>query len=140
MKKTNVILSAAKNLFFLILILFLFIPAQTTAQVQGAYKYYSCTESDSLTSAIDLNGKRLLSITPDDSTAGTVLYLWHSNYSDSTFSKVQYDGSDLSVTFVAGKTAIMKPWETTSLFRYIKIEYETVQTDTSIGRIGYGKF
>ena len=130
-----------KNTIFLILALILFFNISNSAQVRGNYLYYSCTESDSLTSFIDLtSGRRLLSITPDDSTAGTVLYLWHSNYSDSTFYKVQYDEADLSITFSPGKTVIMKPWETTSLFRYIKIEYETVQTDTSIGRIGYGKF
>jgi len=120
--------------------IFLLLTIQSFSQVQGEYLYYSTIEGESISSVIDTEGRRILSITPDDSTAGTILYVWHSNYEDSAFFKTQYDGSDLSVTFEAGKTAIMKPWETTSLFRYKKIEYETVQTDTSIGRIGYGKF
>ena len=126
-----------KTTIFLILALILFFNISNSAQVKGDYKYYSCIESDSLSDVIDLKGRQLLSITPDDSTSGTLLYFWHSNYSDSTFHKVQFDGSDLSVTFEAGKTSLMKR-EVTLLFRYVKIEYETVQTDTVIGRIGHG--
>ena len=109
-----------KNFLMITILLFIIIPVtQIIAQPEGDYIYYSVAESGTLTVAIDLRGVRLLSITPEASTSGTVLTFWHSNYSDSTFHKVQYAGSDVSVTFVPGKTSIMKR-EETLFFRYIK--------------------
>lgn len=130
-----------KNLFIILILFLILFPAiQTTAQVRGDYKYYSVIEGDTLSNIIDLNGNNLLSIGVNDSTAGTKLNIWHSNYADSTFKQVYYDGALLEIIFTPGASIIMKPWETTSLYRYIKLDFQTIQTDTIIGNIGYGKF
>jgi len=76
----------------------------------------------------DLDGDKLAAIQfPSTFQGGTVAILT-SDHPDSTFWKVQYDGSDISITATDGQQCGIKPVEANQLLRYIQIVSDSTET------------
>lgn len=95
-----------------------------TAQAQSFNKefVFYIANDDSVSDTLDTSGKKLAAVIFPDSLDGTQLVVYTASSLDSTFYRVQYSASDVSLTFADNKQCGFKPTEINQFLRYIYFE------------------
>src|SRR5574338_434303 len=98
-----------KKIIFLIVLSFIFCALNARAQSFNKEMVCFIDSGKKASDTIDTRGMKLASIVFADSLDSTAVIIYTAANLDSTFYPIQYDGSDLSLTFADNKVCGFKP-------------------------------
>ena len=114
-----------------ILIVFLAFSAFAFAQF-NTRDTLTIAASQDTSNTFDLDDNKLAAIEFPATFQGSTIAILTADHPDSTFKKVQYDGSDISITATDGQVCGVKPVEANQLLRYMKVVSDSTE---SAGRL-----